>query len=77
MPSIGPMELIIVLVIALVIIGPKKLPGAAKSLGTSMRGFKESLTGGSEPAALHATADEPPAESTRAQTTAAPAPAAH
>ncbi len=45
MPSIGPMELIVVLIIALVIIGPKKLPGAAKSLGTSMRGFKDSLSG--------------------------------
>ena len=33
MPSIGPMELIIVLVIALIVLGPKKLPEAGKSLG--------------------------------------------
>ncbi|HVF77814.1 MAG TPA: twin-arginine translocase TatA/TatE family subunit [Solirubrobacteraceae bacterium] len=54
------MELIVVLVIALIIIGPKKLPGAAKSLGTSMRGFKDSLSGGSDkdelPAATASTA---------------------
>lgn len=58
MPSIGPMELIVVLVIALVIIGPKKLPGAAKSLGTSMRGFKDSLSGGSDSDKLLTTSDE-------------------
>lgn len=63
MPSIGPMELIVVLVIALVIIGPKKLPGAAKSLGTSMRGFKESLTGGGSdsPELTAASAESAPA----------------
>jgi sec-independent protein translocase protein TatA len=58
MPSIGPMELIVVLVIALVIIGPKKLPGAARSLGSSMRGFKDSLAGGSDTPELTATAAE-------------------
>ena len=45
--GIGPMELIIVPVIALLIIGPKKLPEAGKSLGNGMREFKESLCGGS------------------------------
>jgi len=48
MPNIGPTELIIVLVIALLILGPKKLPGLGKSLGTGMREFKESITGGSK-----------------------------
>ncbi len=42
--NVGPMELIIVLAIALIVIGPKKLPGAARSLGHGMREFKESLT---------------------------------
>ena len=37
------MELIIVAIVALVILGPKRLPGAAKSLGESVRGFKESV----------------------------------
>ena len=45
MPNIGPMELIVVLVIALVVLGPKKLPGLGRSLGTGMREFKESITG--------------------------------
>lgn len=71
MPSIGPMELIVVLVIALVIIGPKKLPGAAKSLGSSMRGFKESLTGGgSDAPELTAATSEPVAERTSPQPSA-------
>jgi len=45
MPNIGPMEIIIVLVIALVVFGPKRLPDLGKSLGSGMRGFKDSLTG--------------------------------
>ena len=45
MPNIGPFELIVVLVIALLIFGPKKLPGLGRSLGTGMREFKESITG--------------------------------
>ncbi|MDX6677806.1 MAG: sec-independent protein translocase protein TatA [Solirubrobacteraceae bacterium] len=43
--NIGPMELIVVLVIALVVLGPKKLPEVGKSLGKSMREFKESVSG--------------------------------
>jgi sec-independent protein translocase protein TatA len=45
MPNIGPMELVIVLVIALVVLGPKRLPEVARSVGSGMREFKESLTG--------------------------------
>jgi sec-independent protein translocase protein TatA len=45
MPNIGPLELIIVLVIILVIFGPKRLPGLGRSLGTGMREFKDSVTG--------------------------------
>ena len=48
MPNIGPTELIIVLVIVLVIFGPKKLPGLGRSLGTGMREFKDSITGGNK-----------------------------
>jgi sec-independent protein translocase protein TatA len=47
MPNIGPMELVIVLVIALVVLGPKRLPEAGKAVGKGMREFKESLSGGS------------------------------
>jgi sec-independent protein translocase protein TatA len=46
--GIGPLELIIVLVIALVIFGPKRLPDLGKSLGTGMREFKDSITGSSK-----------------------------
>ena len=45
MPNIGPTELIIVLVIVLLIFGPKRLPGLGKQLGTGMREFKDSITG--------------------------------
>ncbi|WP_037410159.1 Sec-independent protein translocase subunit TatA/TatB [Candidatus Solirubrobacter pratensis] len=43
--NIGPTELIIVLVIALIVIGPKRLPEVGKSLGKGMREFKDSLSG--------------------------------
>ena len=45
MPNIGPLELAIVLVIALVIFGPKRLPDLGRSLGSGMREFKDSITG--------------------------------
>jgi sec-independent protein translocase protein TatA len=45
MPSIGPMELIIVLAIALIVLGPKKLPDAGRSLGKGLREFKDSVSG--------------------------------
>jgi len=48
MPGVGPTELIIVLVIALLIFGPKKLPGLGRSLGSGMREFKDSITGGNK-----------------------------
>ena len=44
MPNIGPMELIMVLALALIVLGPKRLPDAGRSLGRGMREFKESLT---------------------------------
>ena len=43
--SIGPMELIVVLVIALLVLGPKRLPEVGKSLGRGMREFKDSISG--------------------------------
>ncbi len=43
--NVGPMELIVVLVIALVVLGPKKLPEVGKSLGKGMREFKDSISG--------------------------------
>jgi sec-independent protein translocase protein TatA len=43
--GIGPTELIVVLVIALLVFGPKRLPDLGRSLGSGMREFKESVTG--------------------------------
>lgn len=45
MPSIGPMELIVVLVIALVVLGPKKLPDVGRSVGKGFREFKDGIAG--------------------------------
>ena len=42
--GIGPTELIIVLVIVLLIFGPKRLPGLGRQLGAGMREFKDSIT---------------------------------
>jgi sec-independent protein translocase protein TatA len=44
---IGFPEMLVVLVIALIVLGPKKLPEAGKSLGKGMREFKDSLSGDS------------------------------
>ena len=43
--QIGPTELIIVLVIALLVLGPKRLPEVGRSIGRGMREFRESLSG--------------------------------
>jgi sec-independent protein translocase protein TatA len=48
LPGIGPMELIVVLVIALIVFGPKRLPDLGRSLGGGMREFKNSITGAGE-----------------------------
>jgi sec-independent protein translocase protein TatA len=44
MPNIGPLELVFVLVIALVLLGPKRLPAAAQSLGRSINEFRRGLS---------------------------------
>ncbi len=45
----SPMHLLVVLIIAVLVLGPKKLPEAARGLGTGIRHFKDSLEG-KEPA---------------------------
>jgi sec-independent protein translocase protein TatA len=45
MPSIGPLELGIVLLIVLLIFGPKRLPGLGRQLGSGLREFKDSIGG--------------------------------
>ena len=43
--NVGPLELVIVLVIALVILGPKRLPEVGKSIGNGMREFQDAISG--------------------------------
>jgi sec-independent protein translocase protein TatA len=43
--NIGPLEIGIVLIIALIVFGPKRLPELGSGLGRGMREFKESVTG--------------------------------
>jgi sec-independent protein translocase protein TatA len=77
--GIGPTEIIIVLVIVLLVFGPKRLPDLGRSLGKGMREFKDSVTGKDKdeheelPAAEAA---EPEPEPARAEGTEQPAGAA-
>jgi sec-independent protein translocase protein TatA len=48
MPNVGPLELLVVLIIALVIFGPKRLPELGRSLGKGIREFRGSLSGESK-----------------------------
>ena len=41
----GPLEILVILVIALLVLGPKRLPEAARSVGRGMRELKDSLSG--------------------------------
>ena len=43
MPSIGPMELVIILVILLLLFGAKKLPELARSIGSSAKELKGAM----------------------------------
>jgi sec-independent protein translocase protein TatA len=44
MPNVGPLEIAVVLVIVLVVFGPKRLPELGKSMGKGIREFKGSLS---------------------------------
>jgi sec-independent protein translocase protein TatA len=68
MPSVGFPELIVILVIALIVLGPKKLPEAGRAMGKGMREFKDSLSGMTD----HHDDDDRPAIRSEA-----PAPPAH
>jgi sec-independent protein translocase protein TatA len=46
--NIGPLEVGIVLVVALLVFGPKRLPELGSGLGRGLREFKSSVTGESE-----------------------------
>jgi sec-independent protein translocase protein TatA len=78
MPNVGPLELVVVLIIALVVLGPKRLPEVGRSLGNGIREFKESLTmDHSDDDHLDVEdVEEPPKPLTAAAATAPVAPAA-
>ncbi len=48
MRSLGPMEILAILVVALLLFGGKKIPELAKGLGQGIRNFKSSLNGEDE-----------------------------
>lgn len=72
-PNIGPGELILILIIALVVLGPGKLPDVAASLGKSVREFRKAATDVTDAGKL----DAPPAAAAPAAQApvATPAPA--
>jgi sec-independent protein translocase protein TatA len=45
MPNIGPLEIAIVLIIVLIIFGPKRLPELGRSMGRGIREFRGSVSG--------------------------------
>ena len=57
---IGPGEIVILLVVALLVFGPKRLPEMGRSIGKGMREFKNSVSGfGEETVELPSSAEEP------------------
>jgi sec-independent protein translocase protein TatA len=65
--QIGPLEIILVLGIALLVLGPKRLPEAGRSVGRGIRNFKGAISGDHDddderPELAKATAEEHPAE---------------
>jgi sec-independent protein translocase protein TatA len=55
----GPLEIIIILVIVLIVFGPKRLPDLGRSLGRGMREFKDSVTGKDTDELPEGSADKP------------------
>jgi sec-independent protein translocase protein TatA len=54
----GPLEIVIILVIVLIIFGPKRLPDLGRSLGNGMREFKDSVTGKDKEELTEGSADQ-------------------
>ena len=48
MPNIGPLEIVVILIVALIVFGPKRLPELGRSAGKGIREFKNSVTGKDE-----------------------------
>ena len=76
MPNIGPVELIVILAIALIVIGPGKLPEVGASLGKSIREFRKAATDVKDSATLDAPAPAAAAAQAGSAPAATPTPAA-
>jgi sec-independent protein translocase protein TatA len=78
MPNVGPLELAIVLIVALVVLGPKRLPEVGRSLGNGIREFKDSLSmeGNHDDDDLHVDVEDAPKPVATAAATAPMAPPA-
>lgn len=61
-PNIGPLEIVVVLIIALIVFGPRRLPELGNSLGRSIREFRTTIS----------SRDEEEGEPTQLKTDAAP-----
>jgi sec-independent protein translocase protein TatA len=72
--GVGPLEVLILLLVALLVFGPKRLPEMGRSLGRGMREFKDSISGKDEPAQDAQVPELPPpaAEPTPVTTATAP-----
>jgi len=55
MPNIGPLEIALLLLLALLLFGAKRLPEIGRSLGSGMREFKDSVTGHDKPEPVQTT----------------------
>ena len=63
MPQVGPLELVVVLIIALIVLGPKRLPDVARSVGKGVREFRAALeSAGTDEEEKAAARDEEEAE---------------
>jgi sec-independent protein translocase protein TatA len=70
----GPLEIVIILVIVLIIFGPKRLPDLGRSLGRGMREFKDSVTGKDKDELPEGTADKSDQATTTTTTASEPKP---
>jgi sec-independent protein translocase protein TatA len=58
----NPLHIAILLLVVMLVFGARRLPEMGRSLGSGLRGFKESITGEAEPAAGEAPELEPAGE---------------
>ena len=77
MSNIGPTEIILLLLVALLLFGAKRLPEIGRSLGSGMREFKDSVSGVKESVDVKSTTTQLPVPTPEAAPTPTPAPHEH